>query len=74
MVVTIIMTKNFEYNSMRKWSAQQYTGPNSQAYPTSSNNLVGMMNSGNFEPDSFKSRSKRQNRNKNKNKLNKGKE
>ena len=49
-------------------------GPNGQAYPTSSNDLVEMMNSGNFEPDSFMSRSKISNRNKNKNKQNKGKE
>ena len=48
--------------------------PNDQVYPTSCNDLIEMMNSGNFEPDSFKSRSKRSNRNKNKNKQNTGKE
>ena len=73
-VVTIIMTKNCGYDSIRKWLAQQYMGPNCQAYPTSFNYLVEMMNSGNFEPDSFKSRSKRQNWNKNKNKQNTEKE
>ena len=73
MVVTIIMTKNCGYDSIKKWLAQQYIGPNGQAYPTLSNDLVEMMNSRNFEPNSFKSRSKRSNRNKNKNKQNKGK-
>ena len=29
-------------------------GPNGQAYPTKSNNLVEMMNSKTFEPDLFK--------------------
>ena len=28
MVVTIIMTKNCEYDSIKKWLAQQYMGPN----------------------------------------------
>ena len=74
MVFTIIMTKNCGYDSIRKWVTQQYTGPNGQAYPTLSNDLVEMMNSGNCKPDSFKSRSKRNNRNKNKNKQNKGRE
>ena len=36
-------------------------GPNGQVYPTVSNNLVEMMNSGTFEPDPFKLRSKRGN-------------
>ena len=43
-------------------------GPNGQVYPTSSNDLVKITNSGNFEPDPFKSTSKRSNRHKNKNK------
>ena len=68
------MTKNCGYDSIRKWLAQQYTGPNGQAYLTLSNDVVEMMNNGNFEPDSFKSRSKRLNWNKNKNKKNKGKD
>ena len=67
------MTKNCGYGSIRKWLAQQYTSPNGQAYPISSNDLVEMMNSGSLEPDSFKSRSKRLKLNKNKNKQNKGK-
>ena len=36
-------------------------GPNDQAYATMSNDLVGMMNSGTFEPDPFKPKSKRDN-------------
>ena len=43
-------------------------GPNRQAYSTLSNDLVEMMNSGNFESDPFKPKSKRSNRNKNRNK------
>ena len=69
-VITIIMTKNCGYDTLRKWLAQQHMSPNAQAYPTSTNELVNMMNSGNFEPDPFKSKSKskRNNWNKNKNK------
>ena len=55
-VVNIIMTKNCGYAGVRKWLAQQYTGPNGQAHPTSYNYLVQMMTSGNFEHDSFKSK------------------
>ena len=62
LVVTIIMTKNCGYDSLRKWLAQHHMGPNGQAYPTSSNELVEMMNSGTFEPDHFKPKSKRGNR------------
>ena len=43
-------------------------GTHSQAYPTLSNDLVEMMNSGTFEPDSFKPESKRSNWVKNNNK------
>ena len=68
LVVTIIMTKNCGYDSLQKWLAQHHMGPNGQAYPTSSNDLVEMMNSGNFGPDPFHSKSKRNNQNKNKNK------
>ena len=68
LVVTIIMTKNCGYDTLRKWLLQQHMGPNGQAYPTSSNELVEMMNSGNFEPDLFKSKFKQNNQNKNKNK------
>ena len=64
----IIMTKNYGYSSVRKWLAQQYTGPNGQVYPTSSDDLVEMMNSGNFEADPFKQTSKRSNQHQNKNK------
>ena len=73
-VVTIIMTKNCGYESIRKWSTQHHMGPNGQAYPTSFNDLVEMMNSGNFEPDPFKPKSKRSNRNKNRNKKNEEKD
>ena len=65
LVVTIIMTKNCGYDSLRKWLSKQHMGPHGQAYPTSFNELVEMMNSGNFEPDPYKSKSKRTNRNKN---------
>ena len=51
LIVTIIMTKNCGYSSLRTWLAQNHMGPNGQAYPTSSNDLVEMMNSGLFEPD-----------------------
>ena len=74
MVVTFIMTKNCRYDIIRKWPAQQYTGPNGKAYPNLSNDLEEMMSSENFQPDSFKSRSKRYNWNKNINKQNVGKE
>ena len=56
--------KNCGYDNLRKWLAQHHMGPNGQAYPTSSNDLVEMMNSGPFQTDSFKPRSKRFNRNK----------
>ena len=49
LVVTIIMTKNCGYNSLRKWLTQHHMGPQGQAYLTSSNDQVEMMNSGNFE-------------------------
>ena len=72
---TIIMIKNCGFNSLRKWMAQHHMSPNGQTYPTSSNDLVEMINSGNFEPYSFKPRSKRFNRNKkNKKKEEKDKE
>ena len=49
-------------------------GPHGQAYPTSSNDLVEMMNSGNFEPDPFKPKLKRSNWVKNKKKEEKDEE
>ena len=67
-IVTIIMTKNCEYAFLKKWLSQQHMIPQGLAYPTSSNELVEMMNSENFKPDSYKSKSKRSNRKKNKNK------
>ena len=73
-VVTIIVTKNCVYESLRKWLSQQHMVPQGLAYPTSFNELVEMINSGNFEPDQYKSKSKRNNRNKNKNKNKDGKE
>ena len=65
-VATIIMTNNCGYETLRKWLLQQHMVPNGQAYPTSSNELVEMINSGNFGPDLFKSKSKQNNRKKNK--------
>ena len=64
------MTKNCGYESLRKWLSQQHMAPQGLAYPTSSNELVEMMDSGNFEPDPYKSKSKRNDckNNKNKNK------
>ena len=62
------MTKNYGYGSLKKWLSQQHMAPQGLAYPTSSNELMEMMNSGNFDPDSYKSNSKRGNRKKNKNK------
>ena len=67
-IVTIIMTKNCGYASLKKWLSQQHMAPQRLAYPTSSNELVEIINSGNFEPDSYKSKSKQSNRKKNKNK------
>ena len=54
MIVTIIMLKNCGYDSIRKWLSKQHMGPNAQAYPTVSVELVDMMNSGNFEADQIK--------------------
>ena len=34
LIATNIMTKNFEYGSLRKWLAQNQMGPGGQAYPT----------------------------------------
>ena len=64
MVVTILMIKNYGYASLRKWLSQQHMGPNAQAYPTVSVELVDMMNSGVFETDKPKAGG---NQNKNKN-------
>ena len=61
LVVAIIMLKNCGYESLRKWLSKQHMGPGAQAYHTVSNDLVDMMNSDNFEPDAFKSVSKRNN-------------
>ena len=59
LIVTIIMTKNCGYNSLRKWLAQNQMIPGAQAYTTKSNELVEMMNSGSFEPDPFKPKNSR---------------
>ena len=72
-IVIIIMTKNCEYWSLRKWLSQQHMAPQGLVYFTSFNKLVEMMNSENFDPDSYKSKSKQNNRKK-KNKEDKGKE
>ena len=37
LVVTIIMTKNCGYSSLRKWLAQNQISPGAQRYPTKSN-------------------------------------
>ena len=68
LVVTIIMLKNCGFESLRKRLSKQYMGPSAQAYLTVLNDLVDMMNSNNFEPDTFKPASKRNNQNKNGNK------
>ena len=70
MVVTILMIKNCGYASLQKWLSQQHMGPNAQAYPTVSVQLVDMMNSGVFEADKPKgagNRNKNKIKNKNKN-------
>ena len=54
LIVTIIMTKNCGYGSLRKWLAQNQMSPGAQAYPTKSNDLVEMMNSKTFEPNPVK--------------------
>ena len=53
-VMTIIMTKNYGYNSLRKWLAQNQMIPGAQAYTTKSNEQVEIMNSGSFELDTVK--------------------
>ena len=45
LIMTIIMTKNYNYNSLRKWLAQNKMIPGTQAYTTKSNELVEMTNS-----------------------------
>ena len=59
LIVTIMMTKNCGYGSLRKWLAQNHMGPNAQAYPTTLDDLIEMMNSRTFEPDLFNPKSKR---------------
>ena len=39
LIITIIMSKNYGYDSLRKWLAQHHMGPHSKKYPTSSNDL-----------------------------------
>ena len=51
MVITIVMIKNCGYELIQRWLLKQHMGPNAQAYPTVSVELVDMMNSGNFEAD-----------------------
>ena len=66
MVVTVIMLKNYGYDTLRTWLSKQYMGPAAQAYPTVSTELMDMMNSGNFKPNPFKLvTTKNKNRNKN---------
>ena len=68
MIVTIIMLKNFGYDSIWKWLSKQHMGPiTALAYPTVSVKLVDMMNSGNFKADQIKPAGKK-NKTKNKNK------
>ena len=77
MIVTVIMLKNCGYETLRTFLSQQFMSPAAQAYPTVSNALVDMLNSGNFTPDSFKAvnaKNKNRNRNKNKNKNKEDKE
>ena len=65
------MIKNCGYESLRRWLSQQHMGPNAQAYPTASVELVDMMNSGAFEADKPKgagNKNKNKNKNKDKNK------
>ena len=49
-IVAIIITKGCMYSSLREWLAQQEMSGNS-AYSLQSNELVEMINSGNFAPD-----------------------
>merc|ERR1711865_1282862 len=49
-IVAIIITKGCMYSSLREWLAQQEMSGNS-AYLLQSNELVEMINSGNFAPD-----------------------
>ena len=67
LIVTIIMTKDCSYSSLRKWLAQNQMVLGAQLYTTKSNELVEMINSGLFVQNISKQKHpKRGNRNKNK--------
>jgi hypothetical protein len=47
-IASIIFTKNCYHDSLRKWLAQNHMAPDNQAYTNVSNELVDMINTGNF--------------------------
>ena len=58
-VVSVIMIDGCSFGSLKKWLAQNQLIPVGQAYTTSSNELVDMMNSGSFAPDASKQKQKK---------------
>ena len=50
-VVSIILTKTCDYDTLRNWLAQNHLVPGNQVYTTVSNELVDMINTGNFPRD-----------------------
>ena len=47
-IVSIILTRSCDFDSLRNWLAQNHIIPGNQAYTTVSNELVDMINTGNF--------------------------
>ena len=47
-IVSIILTRSCNFDSLRTWLAQNHLIPGSQAYTTVSNEVVDMINTGNF--------------------------
>ena len=64
LIVTIIMTKGCNFDSLRKWLAQNQMIPGTQAYIIVSNKLVDMINNGYFPQDANKQKHPKRNKNK----------
>ena len=47
-IVSIILTRSCDFDSLRSWLAQNHLIPGSQVYTAISNELVDMINTGNF--------------------------
>ena len=59
LIVTIIMTKGWNYGSLKKWLAHNQLIPGAQAYTKVLNELVDMINTGTFPPDVGKQKQKK---------------